>query len=211
MTLSLCAPLFLPDSVFVELELMRASDPSQKALVFSSFTQFLSIIESHLSKAGFITCRFVGSMSQKQRADVMREFNKDGGPNVMVISLKAGNAGINLVRANHVYLMDPWWNTSVENQAADRLFFPRVTKLTPLIYFQGSSHGAGELPFKIADIYLLQPQFTFTDARCARCQVYNQKFHRTTDSGNSATQKRACHLIGHARSPMHFTLHDIDM
>jgi hypothetical protein len=108
MTLSLCVPLFLPDSFFVELELMRASDPSQKALVFSSFTQFLSIIESHLSKAGFITCRFVGSMSQKQRADVMREFNKDGGPNVMVISLKAGNAGINLVRANHVYLMDPW-------------------------------------------------------------------------------------------------------
>lgn len=109
MTLSLCAPLFLLNSFFVELELMRASDPSQKAIVFSSFTQFLSIIESHLSKAGFITCRFVGSMSQKQRADVMREFNKDGGPNVMVISLKAGNAGINLVRANHVFLMDPWW------------------------------------------------------------------------------------------------------
>ncbi len=91
-----------------ELELMRASDPSQKAIVFSSFTQFLSIIESHLSKADFTTCRFVGSMSQKQRTDVMREFNKDDGPNVMVISLKAGNAGINLVRANHVYLMDPW-------------------------------------------------------------------------------------------------------
>jgi hypothetical protein len=44
--------------------------------------------------------------------------------------------------------MDPWWNTSVENQAADRLFFPRVTKLLPLICFQGSSHGAGELPCK---------------------------------------------------------------
>jgi DNA repair protein RAD5 len=87
---------------------MRASDPSQKAIVFSSFTQFLSIIESHLSKAGFTTCRFVGSMSQKHRTDAMREFNKDDGPNVMVISLKAGNAGINLVRANHVYLMDPW-------------------------------------------------------------------------------------------------------
>ncbi len=92
----------------LELEQMRAADPAQKAIVFSSFTQFLGTIEVHLRKAGFATCRFVGSMSQQQRADVMREFQRDGGPNVMVISLKAGNAGINLVRANHVYLMDPW-------------------------------------------------------------------------------------------------------
>jgi SNF2 family DNA or RNA helicase len=87
---------------------MRAADAAQKAVVFSSFTQFLNTIEAHLCKAGFITCKFVGAMSQQQRADVMREFAKDGGPNVMVISLKAGNSGINLVRANHVYLMDPW-------------------------------------------------------------------------------------------------------
>lgn len=118
---------------------MRASDPAQKAIVFSSFTQFLSVIEVHLAKAGFATCRFVGSMSQQQRSIVMHEFQQDGGPNVMVISLKAGNAGINLVRANNVFLMDPWcagkicclkrsdtqtafrWNTSVEQQAADRL------------------------------------------------------------------------------------------
>jgi len=115
---------------------MRAADPAQKALVFSSFTHFLSVIEVHLATAGFSTCRFVGSMSQQQRAAVMHEFQQDGGPNVMVISLKAGNAGINLVRANHVFLMDPWqvcascfqrvrhtasrWNTSVEQQAADR-------------------------------------------------------------------------------------------
>ena len=87
---------------------MRASDPAQKSIVFSSFTQFLTVIEGHLSKAGFITCRFVGSMSQQQRANVTHEFQQDGGPNVMVVSLKAGNAGINLTRANHVYLMDPW-------------------------------------------------------------------------------------------------------
>jgi SNF2 family DNA or RNA helicase len=112
--------MFLFMFFFSELEQMRASDPAQKAIVFSSFTQFLSIIEIHLTKAGFVTCRFVGSMSQQQRSNVMHEFQQDGGPNVMVISLKAGNAGINLIRANHVYLMDPWWNTSVEQQAADR-------------------------------------------------------------------------------------------
>ena len=106
-----------------ELERMRASDPAQKAIVFSSFTQFLTIIEAHLSKAGFVTCRFVGSMSQQQRSNVMHEFQQDGGPNVMVISLKAGNAGINLVRANHVYLMDPWCvNVSPVSTSASMLF-----------------------------------------------------------------------------------------
>jgi SNF2 family DNA or RNA helicase len=142
---------------------MRAADPAQKAIVFSSFTRFLGTIEAHLCSAGFTTCRFVGSMSQQHRADVMREFDKDGGPNVMVISLKAGNAGINLVRANHVYLMDPWcvctcqlcrvwhhlrcrWNTSVEQQAADRSSQTSASKCSSfLTLIQGASHGAGDV------------------------------------------------------------------
>jgi SNF2 family DNA or RNA helicase len=94
--------------VLLELEQMRSSDPAQKAVVFSSFTRFLSVIEAHLCRAGFTTCRFDGSMSQQQRANVMLHFQRDEGPNVMVVSLKAGNSGINLVRANHVFLMDPW-------------------------------------------------------------------------------------------------------
>ena len=211
MTLSVCVPLFLLNSFFVDLELMRASDPGQKAIVFSSFTQFLSIIESHLSKAGFITCRFVGSMSQKQRADVMREFNKDGGPNVMVISLKAGNAGINLVRANHVYLMDPWWNTSVENQAADRLFFPRVTKLTPLICLQGSSHGAGELPFKsrISTFCSLNLLSQTRDVRVVKFIIRNSIEQRILE----IQQRKNVRVTssGMRDRPMHFTLYDIDM
>lgn len=211
MTLSLCVPLFLLNSFFVDLELMRASDPCQKAIVFSSFTQFLSIIESHLSKAGFVTCRFVGSMSQKQRADVMREFNKDGGPNVMVISLKAGNAGINLVRANHVYLMDPWWNTSVENQAADRLFFPRVTKLTPLIYFQGSSHGAGELPFKsrIATFCSLNLLSQTRNVRVVKFVIKNSIEQRILEI--QQRKNVGATSSGIRDRPMHFTLYDIDM
>ncbi|HTN37170.1 MAG TPA: C-terminal helicase domain-containing protein, partial [Arachidicoccus sp.] len=39
---------------------------------------------------------------------------------VFLISLKAGNAGLNLTAAQYVYLVDPWWNQAVEQQAIDR-------------------------------------------------------------------------------------------
>jgi SNF2 family DNA or RNA helicase len=38
----------------------------------------------------------------------------------MLISLRAGGTGLNLTAADHVYLLDPWWNPAVEDQAADR-------------------------------------------------------------------------------------------
>ena len=47
-------------------------------------------------------------------------FQDDSGPPVMLISLKAGGTGLNLTAADHVFLMDPWWNPAVEDQAADR-------------------------------------------------------------------------------------------
>ena len=47
-------------------------------------------------------------------------FQSDGGPPVMLVSLKAGGTGLNLTAADHVFLVDPWWNPAVEDQAADR-------------------------------------------------------------------------------------------
>jgi SNF2 family DNA or RNA helicase len=51
---------------------------------------------------------------------VVSSFQDEGGPPVMLISLKAGGTGLNLTAADHVFLMDPWWNPAVEDQAADR-------------------------------------------------------------------------------------------
>ena len=50
----------------------------------------------------------------------MNEFQSDDGPPVMLVSLKAGGTGLNLTAADHVFLLDPWWNPAVEDQAADR-------------------------------------------------------------------------------------------
>ncbi|MFO7562319.1 MAG: C-terminal helicase domain-containing protein, partial [Enhygromyxa sp.] len=58
--------------------------------------------------------------STRDRQGVVDEFQDPAGPPVMLLSLKAGGTGLNLTAADNVFLLDPWWNPAVEDQAADR-------------------------------------------------------------------------------------------
>jgi superfamily II DNA or RNA helicase len=89
-----------------------------KALVFSQWTSFLDLVEPALRGAGIRFTRLDGSTVD--RAAVVHEFQDDAGPPVMIVSLKAGGTGLNLTAADHVFLLDPWWNPAVEDQAASR-------------------------------------------------------------------------------------------
>jgi superfamily II DNA or RNA helicase len=89
-----------------------------KALVFSQWTSLLDLIEPHLRAAAIGFTRLDGSTVD--RAGVVGQFQDVNGPPVLLISLKAGGTGLNLTAADHVFLMDPWWNPAVEDQAADR-------------------------------------------------------------------------------------------
>jgi len=89
-----------------------------RALVFSQWTSLLDLIEPALAEMRFV--RLDGSTPTEHRARVVGEFQSDGGPPVMLLSLKAGGTGLNLTAADHVFLVDPWWNPAVEDQAADR-------------------------------------------------------------------------------------------
>jgi superfamily II DNA or RNA helicase len=89
-----------------------------KALVFSQWTGLLDRVEPHLRAASIPFTRLDGST--QNRGEVVREFQDPGGPPVMLVSLKAGGTGLNLTAADHVFLLDPWWNPAVEDQAADR-------------------------------------------------------------------------------------------
>ncbi len=89
-----------------------------KALVFSQWTGLLDRVEPHLRTAGIGFTRLDGST--KDRGRVVAEFQAADGPPVMLVSLKAGGTGLNLTAADHVFLLDPWWNPAVEDQAADR-------------------------------------------------------------------------------------------
>jgi SNF2 family DNA or RNA helicase len=89
-----------------------------KALVFSQWTSLLDRVEPHLATAGLEHTRLDGST--RDRGAVVDAFQSPDGPPVMLISLKAGGTGLNLTAADHVFLLDPWWNPAVEDQAADR-------------------------------------------------------------------------------------------
>jgi superfamily II DNA or RNA helicase len=89
-----------------------------KALVFSQWTGMLNRIEPHMRNAEIDFVRLDGQTRDRQ--GVVDCFQSDDGPPVMLVSLKAGGTGLNLTAADHVFLVDPWWNPAVEDQAADR-------------------------------------------------------------------------------------------
>lgn len=102
-----------------------------KALVFSQWTSLLDRVEPALQNAGIGFARLDGSMHADARAAVVAHFQQDAGPPVLLISLKAGGTGLNLTAADHVFLLDPWWNPAVEDQAADRTH--RIGQTRPVI------------------------------------------------------------------------------
>jgi SNF2 family DNA or RNA helicase len=103
-----------------------------KALVFSQWTSLLDLVEPHLRDAGIRFSRLDGST--RDRGAVVGEFQDDGGPPVLLVSLKAGGTGLNLTAADHVFLLDPWWNPAVEDQAADRTH--RIGQKRPVIVYR---------------------------------------------------------------------------
>ncbi len=98
--------------------LETASADGHKALVFSQWTGLLDRVEPLLEEADLPFVRLDGSTRDRQ--SVVDSFQSPDGPPVFLISLRAGGTGLNLTAADHVFLLDPWWNPAVEDQAADR-------------------------------------------------------------------------------------------
>ena len=121
-------------------QLETATAEGHKALVFSQWTSFLDLIEPHLKASGIRFNRLDGAT--KDRGAVVDAFQADGGPSVMLLSLKAGGTGLNLTAADHVFLMDPWWNPAVEDQAADRAH--RIGQENPVLVHRVVSRGTVE-------------------------------------------------------------------
>ena len=63
---------------------------------------------------------FDGSTSAVDREKAIQRFQNEDDCRVFLISLKAGGVGLNLTAADYVYIVDPWWNPAVEQQAIDR-------------------------------------------------------------------------------------------
>ncbi|GEL94838.1 DNA helicase [Cellulomonas composti] len=103
------------DALMEQLEPVAAE--GHRALVFSQFTSYLGLVADRCRAAGLAFEYLDGST--RRRADVVDRFRSGSAP-LFLVSLRAGGFGLNLTEADYVYLLDPWWNPAVEQQAIDR-------------------------------------------------------------------------------------------
>ncbi len=95
---------------------------NHKILIFSQFVKMLSVIQRELKQEKIKYEYLDGKSSKKKREASVNNFQENEDIRVFLISLKAGGTGLNLTAADYVYIVDPWWNPAVENQAIDRCY-----------------------------------------------------------------------------------------
>jgi non-specific serine/threonine protein kinase len=93
---------------------------THKLLIFSQFTEMLSLVKEAFTKEGITHLYLDGKTPSAKRKELVDQFQTDSNIKAFLISLKAGGVGLNLTAADYVYLIDPWWNPAVEDQAIDR-------------------------------------------------------------------------------------------
>lgn len=102
------------------IENIKEKTGNHKILVFSQFVKMLTLIKNRLDEDQ-ISYEYLDGQTQN-REDRVNNFQNNTKIRVFLISLKAGGTGLNLTEADYVFLVDPWWNPAVENQAIDRCY-----------------------------------------------------------------------------------------
>lgn len=102
------------------LEQVRTLKDTHKILIFSQFVGMLELVKERLEQENIGHAYLTGKT--RNREEQVALFQHDPNTRVFLISLKAGGTGLNLTQAEYVFLLDPWWNPAVENQAIDRAY-----------------------------------------------------------------------------------------
>ena len=89
-----------------------------KVLIFSQFVKQLTIYRNYLNAENIKYAYLDGATLN--RGEVVKEFQENKDLKLFLISIKAGGVGLNLTEADYVFILDPWWNPAVEQQAIDR-------------------------------------------------------------------------------------------
>lgn len=100
--------------------LKTAKEGGHKVLVFSQFVSYLNLLAMDLRHQGVAYYLLDGTTKLDERQRQIDAFQGSDGRDVFLISLKAGGTGLNLTAADYVFIVDPWWNPAVEQQARDR-------------------------------------------------------------------------------------------
>ncbi|XP_055952281.1 transcription termination factor 2-like [Argiope bruennichi] len=110
-------------------EIAKKSNNKDKCVIVSQWVSLLDIVASHLQKIGMEYHMIAGSTKAEDRQKMSEDFNyNDDGCKIMLLSLKAGGVGLNLVGGNHMFLLDLHWNPALEKQACDRIHRVGQTK-----------------------------------------------------------------------------------
>jgi hypothetical protein len=105
----------------VEL-LERFQNEGQKTIIFSQFVSLLDLLQVPIDEKRWKCERYDGAMNAEARNNAILRFTEQSNTKIMLISLKAGNAGLNLTAASRVIILDPFWNPFIEMQAVDRAY-----------------------------------------------------------------------------------------
>ncbi|WP_299703296.1 DEAD/DEAH box helicase [uncultured Pontibacter sp.] len=116
------AKLFSDTSAKIQVLMQQIQNVARyhKVLVFSQFVGMLDLIKKELVQENIKFSYLTGST--RNRGEVVNQFQTDDEIRVFLVSLKAGGTGLNLTAADYVFIVDPWWNPAVENQAIDRSY-----------------------------------------------------------------------------------------
>lgn len=98
----------------------RIQEAGKKVLLFSPFVRHLQIYKNYFQAQKIPFAYLTGEIPQSKRAEIVSGFERKSGFNAFLIQLKTGGAGLNLTEADHVLLLDPWWNPAAEEQAIAR-------------------------------------------------------------------------------------------
>ncbi|KAI0474921.1 SNF2 family N-terminal domain-containing protein [Xylariaceae sp. FL0804] len=99
----------------------QAEAPDDKILVYGQYLDTARIMGRKLNELGVPFLYYWGSMTKEAREKAIKKFREDDGIKVMLMSLRAGNVGLNLTVANRVVIANPWWNVCAERQAFGRV------------------------------------------------------------------------------------------
>jgi SNF2 family DNA or RNA helicase len=134
-----------PIGIKSEILLQKIHDlksSNSKAIVFSQFTSYLNILENDLRKE-FTDIKLLKlTGATRDRAKPVDEFQNTPKPAIMLASLKAAGLGITLTAADYVFIMDPWWNPAIEEQAIDRAH--RIGREKPTFIYRLIAQGTIE-------------------------------------------------------------------
>eukprot|EP00039_Didymoeca_costata_P003209 m.66023 g.66023 ORF g.66023 m.66023 type:complete len:1105 (-) comp11779_c0_seq2:55-3369(-) len=104
-----------------QVKIMLDDNKTHKCIVFSQWLTMMTFVQKALGANNINCVRLDGGLSQQERVSVLSKFRDNPSVHVLIMSLRAGGVGLNLTTASHVFLLDPWWNPAVEEQAIDRV------------------------------------------------------------------------------------------